>query len=146
DLQSEWETMLEASQVSHPLLRHIWLRSWWESFGAASGELRIILVREDGRLVAAAPLCLNRTRFYGIPARILESIYNAHTPRFEFPMCTARQDEVHALLWKTMADIPCDAIVLKQFPSQSATLAALQASASASGWCTGTTQGAREPF
>src|SRR5690606_1372960 len=92
------------------------------------------------------PLCLNRTRFYGIPARILESIYNAHTPRFEFPMCTARQDEVHALLWKTMADIPCDAIVLKQFPSQSATLAALQASASASGWCTGTTQGAREPF
>jgi CelD/BcsL family acetyltransferase involved in cellulose biosynthesis len=146
DLRQEWEVLIDEAQIPHPFLSHVWLRSWWESFGTESGELRIIVIREDGHLVAAAPLVLRRTRLFGIPVRTLESIYNAHTPRFEFPLCTEHQAEVYALLWKTMAGISCDAIILKQFPEGTGALKSLQNSADAAGWFSGKAQGARQPY
>lgn len=146
DLRPEWEALIEKAQISHPFLRHVWLRSWWESFGTNSGQLRILVIREAKRLVAAAPMVLRRTRLFGIPVRTLESIYSPHMPRFEFPLSTTRQAEVYALLWRTMAEIPCDAIILKQFPEEAATLKELHSRADAAGWFGGKAPGARQPY
>ncbi|MEV5611052.1 GNAT family N-acetyltransferase [Streptomyces sp. NPDC052225] len=54
-LREEWNRLHRASPTATPFQSHAWLHSWWLSYGGR-GSLRIVLVRQDGRLVAAAPL------------------------------------------------------------------------------------------
>jgi len=53
-LLPEWRALWLASENATPFQSPYWLLGWWEAF--APGELRIIAVREDGRLVGVAPL------------------------------------------------------------------------------------------
>lgn len=145
-LAQEWEKLIDDAHIPHPFLSYAWLRTWWECFAQESDELRIILVRVEGRLVGAAPLALRRVRMYGVPVRTLESIYNDHTPRCEFPVCGDRYEQVYPLLWRALVEMPCDVIILKQFPAQSSTLAAVQAEATVAGWHCKTAPGATSPF
>ncbi|MFZ3561805.1 GNAT family N-acetyltransferase [Streptomyces sp. BH055] len=54
-LREEWNRLHRSSPSATPFQSHAWLHSWWLSYGQA-GALRVVLVRSDGRLVAAAPL------------------------------------------------------------------------------------------
>lgn len=56
-LAGEWEDLRRRCRAATPFQSHAWLYSWWQSYGR-HGRLRIVLVREGGRLVAAAPLML----------------------------------------------------------------------------------------
>lgn len=55
DLREEWNRLHRACGTATPFQTHAWLHSWWLSYGTRGG-LRIVLVRHEGRLVAAAPL------------------------------------------------------------------------------------------
>ncbi len=33
-LEPEWNDAVERAGIRHPFLRHEWLRTWWECFGA----------------------------------------------------------------------------------------------------------------
>lgn len=57
ELGGDWDALRRRSRSATPFQSHAWLHSWWQSYGAP-GRLRIVLVREDGRLIAAAPLTL----------------------------------------------------------------------------------------
>lgn len=54
-LRAEWNRLHASSPTATPFQSHAWLHSWWLSYGG-SARLRVVLVRRDGRLVAAAPL------------------------------------------------------------------------------------------
>ncbi|WP_019358941.1 MULTISPECIES: GNAT family N-acetyltransferase [Streptomyces] len=56
-LAEEWEALRARNRSATPFQSHAWLWSWWRSYGRR-GRLRVVLVRENGRLVAAAPLML----------------------------------------------------------------------------------------
>ncbi|MET9803362.1 GNAT family N-acetyltransferase [Streptomyces sp. NPDC006368] len=56
-LAGEWAGLYRRCQAATPFQAHSWLHSWWVSYGTP-GRLRLVLVRRDGRLVAAAPLRL----------------------------------------------------------------------------------------
>lgn len=56
-LAAEWDELSERSVGATAFQSHAWLHSWWQSYGTP-GRLRVVLVREGGRLVAAAPLML----------------------------------------------------------------------------------------
>lgn len=56
-LASEWDALRRRSKGATPFQSHTWLHSWWQSYGRAD-RLRVVLVREEGRLVAAAPMML----------------------------------------------------------------------------------------
>ncbi|MEV6552106.1 GNAT family N-acetyltransferase [Streptomyces sp. NPDC051597] len=53
----EWRDLHGRCRTATPFQSHAWLHSWWTSYGV-SGRLRLVLVRRDGELVAAAPLML----------------------------------------------------------------------------------------
>ncbi|MEU0375259.1 GNAT family N-acetyltransferase [Streptomyces sp. NPDC006283] len=53
----EWERLHGSCATATPFQSHAWLHSWWLSYGT-KGRLRVVLVRHDGRLIAAAPLML----------------------------------------------------------------------------------------
>ncbi|MFD4318782.1 GNAT family N-acetyltransferase [Streptomyces sp. NPDC058548] len=55
-LAAEWTALYGRCSTATPFQSHAWLHSWWLSYGRP-GALRLVLVRrEDGELVAAAPL------------------------------------------------------------------------------------------
>ncbi|MGW8364118.1 GNAT family N-acetyltransferase [Streptomyces wedmorensis] len=55
-LAAEWTALYGRCSAATPFQSHSWLHSWWLSYGRP-GALRVVLVRrQDGELVAAAPL------------------------------------------------------------------------------------------
>lgn len=57
DLREEWGRLHRHCRTATPFQSHSWLHSWWTSYGRA-GRLRVLLVRQDGELIGAAPLML----------------------------------------------------------------------------------------
>ncbi|MER6015764.1 GNAT family N-acetyltransferase, partial [Streptomyces bluensis] len=55
-----WARLHARCSAATPFQSHAWLHSWWLSYGRR-GRLRIVLVREGGELLAAAPLTLLRS-------------------------------------------------------------------------------------
>ncbi|HSC17346.1 MAG TPA: GNAT family N-acetyltransferase [Rhizomicrobium sp.] len=53
-LLPEWRALWLASKAATPFQSPHWLLAWWEAF--APGDLRMIAVRQGGRLVGLAPL------------------------------------------------------------------------------------------
>ena len=58
-LAADWDDLVDRCAAATPFQSHAWLSSWWRSYGRP-GRLRVVTVRQDGRLVAAAPLMLRR--------------------------------------------------------------------------------------
>ncbi|WP_221352820.1 GNAT family N-acetyltransferase [Streptomyces beigongshangae] len=58
-LAEEWGVLYRRCGAATPFQSHAWLHSWWLSYGTP-GRLRLVLVRDGGDLVAAAPLMLVR--------------------------------------------------------------------------------------
>lgn len=63
-LADEWRDLHENCAVATPFQSHEWLNSWWRSYGGPD-NLRVVILRRDGRLVGAAPLMKGRR--WGIP-------------------------------------------------------------------------------
>ena len=63
-LEAEWEDLYARCTTTPPFACHAWLSSWWRCYGRA-GALVLVLVRRDGRLVAATALA--RRRRLGLP-------------------------------------------------------------------------------
>jgi len=75
ELREEWNELLAASASAGFFLTHEWLLTWWKHLGGRR-RLRLMIVREDGRLLAIAPVAvsppsarillpLSRTEFLG---------------------------------------------------------------------------------
>jgi CelD/BcsL family acetyltransferase involved in cellulose biosynthesis len=58
-LGEEWDDLVARCAAATPFQTYAWLEGWWHTYGKP-GTLRLVLVRHDGRLVAAAPLMLRR--------------------------------------------------------------------------------------
>jgi CelD/BcsL family acetyltransferase involved in cellulose biosynthesis len=58
-LGPDWDDLFARCAAATPFQSHAWLESWWRTYGTP-GRLRLVLVRYDDRLVAAAPLMLRR--------------------------------------------------------------------------------------
>jgi CelD/BcsL family acetyltransferase involved in cellulose biosynthesis len=58
-LGAEWDDLVARCAAATPFQSYAWLQSWWQTYGTP-GSLRLVLVHQGGRLVAAAPLMLRR--------------------------------------------------------------------------------------
>ncbi|MEU5869071.1 GNAT family N-acetyltransferase [Nonomuraea sp. NPDC047529] len=54
-LAGEWADLHDRSPAATPFQSHVWLSSWWETYGR-NANLSAVLLRRRGRLVAAAPV------------------------------------------------------------------------------------------
>jgi CelD/BcsL family acetyltransferase involved in cellulose biosynthesis len=82
DLRDEWNALLFRSASAGVTLTWEWLHTWWTVFGTGR-ELRVVLVREDGRLIGAAPLLVREapvTRFRVFRFRRMELLASGEPP------------------------------------------------------------------
>ncbi|SDS16467.1 Acetyltransferase involved in cellulose biosynthesis, CelD/BcsL family [Friedmanniella luteola] len=93
-LAQEWDRLYGSAPRATPFQTHAWLVAWWRAYGEP-GRLRVVLVRSQGRLVAAAPLHLvNRG-----PVRVLAPLGGAISDFTDVLVEEARgRDEASAYL------------------------------------------------
>ena len=146
DLEAEWNDAVDRAGLTHPFLRHEWLRTWWECFGAG-GRLHIVIVRAAGRIAAIAPLMSETVWMYGLPIRRLRLLHNDHTPRADF-IVADRPDESYRAMWTALRQSSggWDVLQLGQLPQQTATGPAMRALAKADGYESGVWRSGDAPY
>lgn len=146
DLEPEWNEAVERAGIPHPFLRHEWIRTWWECFGG-DRELHILVVRSLGRVVAIAPLMVERTRMYRVPVRRLRLMENDHTPCIDI-IVTERPHEAYRAIWNALRNGSerWDVLLLSQILSGSATGRVMLDLAKANGNPTGVWDSEKSPY
>jgi len=146
-LEPAWNALVSRAGIDHPFCSFDWMRSWWESFGHGRTP-HIVVAREGDEVVGIAPLMTSKGRLCGWPVRRLESMGNAHTPRFEFiiaPEAAGAREQ----LWNYVRGAQArhwDVVLLKQLPSNGETSADLSARAAAAKWRIGEWKSDESPY
>jgi CelD/BcsL family acetyltransferase involved in cellulose biosynthesis len=145
-LEAIWNALVERAGIDYPFLRHEWLRTWWDCFGAGK-KLHVLLVWSRDELVGAAPLMLTHGRMYGVPVRRLEFIFNVHTPRMDVIVGRAPR-EVYRALWKYLHGHRnlWDVVALYQLPAESPALDELRQAAERDGFLAGQWRSDDSPY
>lgn len=130
-LSSAWQELFAACPTATPPLRWEWLRTWWRIYGthyAAKGRgddgLRLFLVRENGRLIAALPLYLRRGRLLQ-PSRLgflstgEDEAEETCAENLDMLCLPGRETECLAALMPLVLSEPADEIVLGPLTTQS---------------------------
>ena len=145
DLEVSWNETVDRAGIPHPFLRHEWVRTWWDAFGAGSA-LHILLVRANGRIAAIAPLMRDTTAMYGMPVRRIRFIQNDHTPRTDFIIASDAGDG-YRTIWHTLRrDATWDVLQLSQIERTSTTHARIRELAAADGCRVGVWTSGDSPF
>ena len=146
DLEAEWNDAVDRAGLTHPFLRHEWIRTWWECFGSG-GRLHILIVRAGGRIAAIAPLMAETVWMYGIPVRRLRLLHNDHTPRADF-IVADRPDQSYRAIWAALRQTSAswDVLQLGQLPQETATEQAIRALATADGCKSGVWRSGDAPY
>ena len=120
-LESEWNDAVDRAGVTHPFLRHEWLRTWWECFGDGRG-LHILIARSEARIIAIAPLLSEKTSVCGIPVRQLRLMVNDHTPRADV-IVAEPGERAYRAIWRALVETRdrWDVLLLGQLPRESTT-------------------------
>lgn len=77
-LQKEWDEFIESID-GEIFLSYDWCRVWWKYYGAGR-DLRIIVVRCDGAIVAILPVFLERLGFTPVSLRVVRFVGTDHMP------------------------------------------------------------------
>jgi CelD/BcsL family acetyltransferase involved in cellulose biosynthesis len=136
-IAGEWDGLVDRAGVERVFLCHAWLRTWWEAFGGDK-ELYVLTVRMAGELVGAVPMMRSSEWIYGFKMDSVASMYNPHTPRFDFVIAKDLTEVVYRGIWDHLCHrTSCDMVVLRQIPDNSPTLPALERLANTDGWLSG---------
>lgn len=145
-LREIWNDTVDRAGVAHPFLRHEWLRTWWDAFGA-DHQLHILLVKAGRRICAIAPLMFERAQMYGMPIRRLRLIQNDHTPRTDVIVAEHPEDSYRALWHALINDRQrWDVLQLSQLPRESVTRVAFSKLADEDRRATGVWQSGAAPY
>jgi CelD/BcsL family acetyltransferase involved in cellulose biosynthesis len=145
-IAGDWDRLVDSSATDRLFLSHTWFRTWWEAFGAGK-ELHVVTVRSGGRLVAAAPMMLTRAAIYGFKVDALQSIYNPHTPRYDFIVGDNQNPRLYEAIWRELnTNDGYDMILLAQIPDGSRTIPSIEKLAQRYHWRTGQWLAPVSPF
>ena len=145
-LESEWNDAVDRAHVAYPFLRHEWIRSWWDAFGAGK-QLHVVVVRNDGRIAAIAPFMRESIAMYGVPVRRMRLIQNDHTPRIDF-VIAADAERAYRAIWHALrsARPRWDVLLLSQLDRGSATGRTLARLAESDGCASGIWKSNDSPY
>lgn len=121
-LQPQWDDLLSRTAERNVFLSHEWLHSWWVSY-RPDATLRLVLIAEGDRLLAIAPMMLQREWRHGLPIRVLRFVGDGtwETDHMSFLVDASRRAELVAALLREIERLPWDVLELNQMPAPAAT-------------------------
>jgi CelD/BcsL family acetyltransferase involved in cellulose biosynthesis len=145
-LQNDWRSLCANAGNDEPFYRPEWIEAYVQAF-APEAKLIVAAARCGGRLSGILPLISGRTMFCGLPARILSSPTNPHSPRFD--LLRARGDSGDAAvdaIWEALKTLQgWDVIELREVPEDGAAMRLLDLAAR-DGYLTGRWQSKQTPI
>lgn len=78
---ADWNGLVGRATHRNSFYRHEWFATWLAHLAPPACDLRIVTLRREGRLVAAAPLQVVTERKRGLTLRILQFLQSGITPR-----------------------------------------------------------------
>jgi len=146
DLEGAWNDAVDRAGIAHPFLRHEWVRTWWECFGAGA-RLHILIARHGGAIAAIAPFMRETATMYGMPVRRIRFIQNDHTPRTDVIVAADPEGSYRAIWGALRSDADrWDVLQLSQVERTSPTLRLLSGLAAADGCATGVWKSGESPY
>ena len=147
-LSVEWERLRAevsaAGGTSGPFLSPAWFAVW---ASAIAPRPRILVAHRGGRVMGLLPLLWERRRLAGMPARVLRSLSDNHSQRFDVLLSPSEPQPAAAALWRHLRRLDdWDAIELREIPDGPSGAARLCAEAQAGGHHTGARPAMRSPF
>jgi len=146
-LETEWNDAVDRAGITHPFLRHEWLRTWWECFGGGRRSLHVIVARRGGRIFAIAPFMREHVQMYGMPVRRIDFLQNDHTPRTDVIVVGDLEDGCRAI-WQALRDGRgnWDVLQLSRLPGDSRTRELFERLAGGDRCATGVWRGDVSPY
>jgi CelD/BcsL family acetyltransferase involved in cellulose biosynthesis len=91
-IQDQWNDTLHKSDSDSPFLTFEWLSSWWNHFSRGS-RLFVLVVKEDDRITAIAPLMIIKRRLF----RVIQFIGTGRSDYLDFIVAEKRQESLKAI-------------------------------------------------
>jgi CelD/BcsL family acetyltransferase involved in cellulose biosynthesis len=135
---AEWDRVATAARAFY--LAMPWIRAGWETW--RTGDLDVATVWSGSRLVGLAPCSRRRRRWWGLPARIVENVFNVHLCASDVLLEDPRALDLVLDAWDAEA---WDAATLRSIPASSRFLAGLPEAAGRRGWGVHTRPGLKGP-
>jgi len=128
-LAPAWRSLAARSGAPGPFLDPLWFAVYAADLAREPGSLRLLVAHRRGALAGALPLLVERRRIGGVPARVLRSLSDDHSQRFE--VLADGDDALRALFRHLAADPGWDVLELRDLvdapESPGARLAAIAA-------------------
>ncbi len=130
--RARWGELAAHRFESGPFVDEAWVLSWMEAYRPQ--EPVLLCGREGGKLVGLAALHRFTERWAGREVRVLQSLTNVESPRFDFLSWQSRLD-IEEQLWRGLCERgQADVIRLDHLPEESPTLTASLTVARELGW------------
>jgi len=146
DLAAEWRALCDEGTHAEPFYRPEWISAYVRAF-APDKQVVLVTARVNGRLRAVLPLIEERTRFHGVPVKMLRGAANVHSDRFDL-VHGAGEDSAEAVLaiWQFLKEAPgWDVIEVRDVPPGGA-MEQLLAAAEIDGYPTGKWNSVLTPY
>ena len=75
-IKSDWNNLLDKSNLQSFFLKWEWLYSYWETVQDKNSRLNIYIFKVDSKIVGILPLYLKKATFYSIPIKKLNFLGN----------------------------------------------------------------------
>ena len=142
----EWRILCQAGEHSKPFYQPEWFRAYVRAF-APNKQIRLVTLRNHGRLYAVLPLVFEQIPFFGLSVTRLRGLANDHSPRFDLILgANVSAAEAAPEIWKTLKNQPgWDFLQAPDVPAGGAFEEVLRA-ADRDGYRTGRWESLRTPF
>lgn len=138
-LSGEWERLRAdvsaAGGTRGPFLAPAWFAAYAAELPA--GALRLLIARGDGQLRAVLPLMFERRAVAGIHARVLRSLSDDHSQRFDLLMKRGDNEAARALLAALSSDPSWDVLEMRDAPVEGSAVDTLLEAANRAGFPSG---------
>jgi CelD/BcsL family acetyltransferase involved in cellulose biosynthesis len=124
-LKPAWDSVLEKSAGNDVFLTFEWFDTWWLAFGKAKCPM-VIVVKNGHDVAGIAPLAICRTRFMGLPVRMIGFMENDNSPHCDFILSRSPVNSIYSIVrYLKRSTVNWDLICLRNIPKSSATCAVL---------------------
>ena len=131
-LATDWDALAERSETTLPFNGHAWTSACWQHFhrhahGHAEATLHVVVLREDGRAVAIAPLWIGTRQLPGFTLRVAHWLGDGPSDYGDLLVEGGRVELAEAIAGHLLGPgSPCQVVDLRECPSHSPSIVALQ--------------------
>jgi CelD/BcsL family acetyltransferase involved in cellulose biosynthesis len=118
-LRPRWESLMLSVKHAGLFSRWDWNFTWWQNFSEKGDQLLVVWAECNGEPFGLAPLFLRRSRYYGMPRRLLRFIGEGHSDRADI-LVSEPDPAFYTALFDFLAKRAVwDVIYLREIPKES---------------------------